>query len=135
MKLTAKQRAALKQKYSGKCAYCGCELPDRWHADHLEPVERKLKYVSGKGVVATGEMWNPDADNLGNLMPACPACNIDKHALPLESWRRQVQDSCNILARNSTTYRRAMRFGMVEETGRTIRFYFEQLEGQGEGGK
>lgn len=125
MALTKAERELVRQKFGGRCAYCGCELPPRWHADHMEPVERKLKYVPGKGVIATGEFHNPEADNIENMMPACPACNIDKHSLPLESWRRQVQDSVNILIRNSTTYRRAQRFGLIADTGKQIKFYFE----------
>jgi hypothetical protein len=125
MKLTKAERNIIKNKYGGKCAYCGCELPAKWHADHLVPVERKLKYVKGKGLVTTGEMHNPRADNIENIMPACPACNIDKSSFPLESWRQQVQDSANILTRNNTTYRRAMRFGLVAETGKEIKFWFE----------
>ena len=34
-----KQREALRQKFGGRCAYCGCELTDM-HADHFEPVVR-----------------------------------------------------------------------------------------------
>jgi len=126
--LTKAQRETIRNKYGGKCAYCGCELPKKWHADHLVPVERKLKYVSGVGLTTTGEMHNPDADNIDNMMPSCPPCNIDKHSLPLENWRRQIQDSCNILARNTTTYRRAMRFKMISETGVQIKFFFETYE-------
>ena len=33
---TKRQREALRQKFGGRCAYCGCELKDM-HADHLEP--------------------------------------------------------------------------------------------------
>jgi hypothetical protein len=128
VKLTKAQREYVKNKYGGRCAYCGSELQNRWHADHLEPVVRKLKHIPGKGVVALGEMWNPNADKIENIMPACPACNIDKHSYPLEFWREQIQDSCNILTRNTTTYRRARRFGLVEETGVQIEFYFEKFE-------
>lgn len=129
MKLSKFERNILKNKFGGRCAYCGCQLPERWHADHIDPVVRKLKYVKDKGIVTTGEMWNPENDNIDNMMPACPACNIDKHALPLESWRRQVQDTANILTRNSTTYRRAVRFGLVAETGKEIKFFFEEYKG------
>lgn len=135
MKLSKAQREQVRNKFGGRCAYCGCELPKRWHVDHMEPVERKLKRIPGKGIVATGEMWNPGADNIDNMMPSCPSCNIDKHSFPLEYWRRQVQDSCNILMRNTTTYRRAMRFGLVEETGRQIKFYFEEYEKEAHNGR
>lgn len=129
MRLTKRQRDKLKNKFGGRCAYCGELLPDRWHADHLEPVERKLKYVQDKGLVSTGEMYNPEADNIDNLMPACPSCNIDKHSYPLEFWRKLIQNSANVLTRDNTTYRRAKRYGLVSETGAPVVFYFERMHG------
>jgi 5-methylcytosine-specific restriction endonuclease McrA len=126
MALTKAQREVIKNKYGGRCAYCGCELPERWHVDHMEPVERKLKYDANKGYVATGELRRPENDNFDNLMPACPPCNIDKHALPLYIWRRYIQDSAITLTRDNSTYRRAKRFGIVTETGNIIKFFFEE---------
>lgn len=42
MKLTRNQRDILFMKFGCKCAYCGCDLPQRgWHVDHVEPVYRK----------------------------------------------------------------------------------------------
>ena len=41
--LTKKQREQIFNKFGGKCAYCGCELPIRWHADHIEPIYREGK--------------------------------------------------------------------------------------------
>ncbi len=33
MALTKKQREKLRMKFGGRCAYCGCELPEKgWHA-------------------------------------------------------------------------------------------------------
>ncbi|WP_224785808.1 hypothetical protein [Pandoraea fibrosis] len=45
MKLTKAQREQLRLKYDGRCAYCGCQLPERWHADDFEPCIRDLKHV------------------------------------------------------------------------------------------
>ena len=42
MALTKKQRAELRMKFGGRCAYCGCELSDKWHADHVEAVRRNI---------------------------------------------------------------------------------------------
>ncbi|MFW8236293.1 HNH endonuclease, partial [Klebsiella pneumoniae] len=42
MALTKKQRAELRMKFGGRCAYCGCELGDKWHADHVEAVRRNI---------------------------------------------------------------------------------------------
>jgi hypothetical protein len=59
-------------------------------------------------------------------MPACPPCNIDKHSMSLEGWRTKLQDATGVLARNNPTYRHAIRFGLVQETGAAITFYFER---------
>lgn len=53
MKLSKAERAALKQKFDGRCAYCGCELGDRWHADHVRPVTRLSEWVAGSIVLVS----------------------------------------------------------------------------------
>lgn len=129
MKLTKAQRATLREKFGGMCAYCGEPLGDRWHADHIENVERKMVYVSGKGLVCTGEMHKPERDTLENLNPSCAPCNIDKHSMTLEGWRVKLQGACGVLQRNQPTYRHAVRFGLVSETGASVIFHFERLRG------
>ena len=126
MKLTKSQRAALHAMFDGHCAYCGDLLGERWHADHVEPVERKLKYVRGKGFVPTGELYRPENDRIDNFMPACPPCNIDKHAMSLENWRTKLSRALEVLANNQPTYRHARRFGLLMETPQPIVFYFER---------
>lgn len=66
MALTKKQRAELRMKFGGRCAYCGCELPEKgWHADHVEAVLRKSEQcmkAAAKGIFklkATGEFYRP----------------------------------------------------------------------------
>lgn len=131
IKLTKSQRAALRQKFSGRCAYCGQELGPRWHADHFEPVQRKSAWDNKKKkLVATGECGAAEHDNLENLMPACPACNIDKSVLSLEEWRGKLQRATGVLSRNSPTYRHAVRFGLVQETNAKVMFYFEVQNGR-----
>lgn len=121
MRLTKSERETVRLKYAGLCAYCGKLLGERWHADHLEPIRREWWNKAGG-------MERPERDTLGNLMPACAPCNIDKHAMPLEDWRRKLQDAAGVLARNHATYRHAVRFGLVQETGARVVFYFERLE-------
>ena len=133
MKLSKKEREQVRLKFGGRCAYCGQQLGSRWHADHFEPIERKLLYVSGKGVVQTGECHRPERHRLDNMMPACPPCNIDKHIMSLEEWRRKLQDATNVLMRNNPTYRHALRFGLLAETGARIVFHFESLSHTTEG--
>ena len=128
MNLSKKQRAALEAKYGGRCAYCGVVLGKGWHADHLKPVRRDMNWVRGQGWVASGRLDYPERDTLANLMPACGPCNIDKHTLSLEQWRRKLQDAVGVLNRNSSTWRHALRFGLVAVAETKVVFYFERLE-------
>lgn len=46
--MTKKQRQEVYDKFGGRCAYCGCELGKRWHADHLECLHRDSAYDKEK---------------------------------------------------------------------------------------
>lgn len=127
MKLTKIQRSTLREKFGGRCAYCGQPLGEKWHADHIEAVERELKYVRGEGLVATGKLHRPERDTLANLNPACPPCNLDKHAMTLEDWRGMIERSNDVLARDVSTFRRAVRYGLVQLEPKPVVFYFERL--------
>lgn len=150
MKITQAQRLALRMKFGGRCSYCGCELPEKgWHADHVEPVLRewwkktpgwkeahgfKYDFVDGKIVrtavpIEKAGMLRADNDCLDNLFPSCRACNIDKHASSLESWRKQMQDRVGVCRRNYSAFRHAERFGLVQEIQKPIVFWFEQYQG------
>lgn len=137
MKLSKKQRAELHGKFGGRCAYCGCPLPERWQADHLEPVFRDSKLVRQESGfhkrVFTGELLRPHLDTMENLMPSCSPCNNYKHALSLEEFRKAVGNFNGVLARGSSTYRNAVRFGLIQETPKPIVFYFESLPPVGDG--
>lgn len=131
MKITKQQRESLREKFDGRCAYCGNPLGDRWHADHIKPVERKLEFIRIPGrstrMRATGEVYRPENDTIDNLNPACAPCNIDKHARTLEDWRQKLQRAVQVLERNQPTYRHAVRFGLVQPTGAQVEFYFERI--------
>jgi len=126
MQLNKSQRALLRQKYHGHCSYCGSLLTDKWHADHLEPVCRESTYIRGQGHVATGRLLKPQNDKLENLMPSCVPCNIDKSDSSLEQWRVRLQRSTQVLTKNYSTYRHALRFRRITEATEPVVFYFEQ---------
>ncbi len=117
MRLNKKQRQELFEKYDGKCSYCGCELKKGWHADHLKPVIRNP---------LTKRMDASFNDNYENLMPACPSCNIHKHSLSLKNFRWLIANHIVALNRDYIAYKFAKKFGLVEETGKEVEFYFEK---------
>lgn len=134
MKLTKKQREELKQKFGGHCAYCGCELLDKWHADHVESVLRISDFKDGK-FIPTGRMNNPENDNIDNLYPACVKCNIKKSGGSIEVFRKDLEtlvDRMNSQFRFSF-YQHAKRFGLVQETQKPIIFFFEEYLSKNKG--
>lgn len=117
MKLTKQQRAELRNKYNGRCAYCGALLPDRWHADHIEPIVRN--WIDG-----TCEF--PVRNTLENFNPSCPSCNIVKSSMSLDSFRKIIGGFITSLNRDSTQYKFAKRYGLLEEREVEVKFYFER---------
>lgn len=129
MALSKKDRAAIFAKYNGHCAYCGCELGKGWHADHLKPVRRKMKFCHDKQRhVPTGEVRYPKRDCPENFNPACPSCNINKHSMSLEDFRSLIGGFIKSLNRDSPQYRIAKRYGFVIEVDQPVLFHFEKIK-------
>lgn len=123
---TKKQRELIFNKYGGKCAYCGCELMRSWHIDEMEPIRRNKKWDRKKRTwVYDGTCKHPDRLHIDNQMPACASCNINKHSMSLEEFRRLVGGFLTSLNRDSTQYKIAKRYGFIEEVVKPVVFYFE----------
>ncbi len=117
-------------KYGGKCAYCGCDLQKGWHVDHLEPVQRVLKYTRDRGLYTDGEMRNPERDTMENYNPSCASCNILKSDSSIENFRKRIGDFVNSLNLYHTQYKFAKKYGLVQETNDPVVFYFERFTNQ-----
>lgn len=59
---TAEDVQSQYDRQDGKCRWCGCEVGDNYHVDHVVPLS--------KG----GSNWP------SNLVVACPSCNLSKHS-------------------------------------------------------
>ena len=126
--MNKKIRKAVYDKTGGKCAYCGVNLPIRWHCDHIKPVHRNHRWDHEKRkYVYTGEMGRRENDIIENLLPSCPSCNIFKTSFPLEVFRTEIKKQVERLNQYSNQYRIAKRFGLIEETKKQIVFYFERI--------
>lgn len=120
MKLNKKQREELKQKYGGHCAYCGCELGDKWHADHLAPIYR--------GYEDSCEISHRGKDEINNLMPACVSCNLSKSTFSLEMWRNEINEKVDRLKKYEKNFRLVLAFNQVKLTNDPVVFYFEKFD-------
>lgn len=151
--MTAKEKRELVfNKYAGRCAYCGCELKKGWHVDELLPVCRKTKWVKPgffnkktglRKAVMFRAMDNPDYEYRGgkwvydgmehperlhidNQMPSCPSCNISKHSMSLEDFRKLIEGFRKHLNEFNTQYKISKRYGLVIEVFTPVEFYFEK---------
>ena len=149
--MTKQERQKVHDKYGGKCAYCGCELQKKWHADHCIPVHRIKKYVGGdylnketgepatemdliegnykvtKRVLKPAGFLKPENDCFENMMPSCPSCNIYKHSADLETFRFILTNTINGLNKYNAQYKFAKRYGLITETNIDVKFYFETI--------
>ncbi|EAO1992603.1 HNH endonuclease [Salmonella enterica] len=137
MALTRKQRERLRMKFGGRCAYCGCELPEKgWHADHVQAVLRKSERcmkTAEKGIFrlkSTGDVFRPEADCPENIFPSCAPCNLLKTTYSLEMFRKQVSLQVERGRRSSVNFRTAERFGLISVVNKPVVFWFEQYEGE-----
>lgn len=135
MKLTPKQRAALRMKFGGRCAYCGCELPEKgWHADHVEPVLRiseideKARQKGLWKLKATGSVTYALRDSLENHFPACAPCNLFKATFSVELFREQITKQIERARASSVNFRTAERFGQIQVMPQPVIFWFERYQ-------
>lgn len=109
-KLTKAERREVYDKMNGHCTYCGSELTmENMTADHIVPLA------------------NGGGDTIDNMMPACRSCNHYKSTMTLERFRDAVERFPSVLARDSVTYRNAVRFGVVKPNPHKVKFYFENM--------
>lgn len=116
-----KARQKIWDKSDGLCWYCGCELAEKgWHADHYKPIVRN--WWSG----AERPCERPENDNEENKVPSCASCNIQKHSLSVEQFRKSIQDFINSLNSYHNQYKIAKKYGLVVETDLKVEFWFEK---------
>lgn len=110
--LSKEMRAQVYAMYGGHCAYCGREIDIKeMQVDHVQAV-----YLSGK-------------DELENYRPACRQCNFYKSTMSVEGLREQLSLIPGRLEK-LLTFRLALAYGLIQITGRPVKFYFEEREKQ-----
>lgn len=100
-------RVRVYKKYAGRCAYCGKQIRYAdMQVDHIKAV-----YLGGD-------------NDFNNLLPACRSCNFYKSSYDLADFREQISLITSRLPREFI-YKVALDYGLVEETGKEVIFYFE----------
>ena len=68
-RVTDKDISRLLNRFNKRCAYCGDDIADGFHIDHVVPLSRG------------------GSDGIGNYLPVCSFCNESKGAKTLVEWR------------------------------------------------
>ena len=124
--MNKKDREIVYNKFNGHCAYCGCKLEKGWHVDELLPIKRNRKYVYNKRKwIYDGTCEYPERLNVNNQMPSCASCNINKHSMSLEEFRKLIEGFMSYLNNKNTQYKIAKRYNLIKENIKPIIFYFE----------
>ncbi len=100
-------RVNIKNKYNGKCAYCGYQLDDHFHIDRINPGMKGGKY------------------EIENCNPACPSCNIWKRTYSIDQFRIEIELQRERLMKIPGV-RLAIRYGLLNWTDQPVIFEFEK---------
>lgn len=111
---TKEQRKLVYQMYEGHCAYCGCELELKdMQVDHFNSVYA----YDGK-------------NEIENYMPSCRQCNFYKRACTVEQFRQNLKETMLVGLKKTFQYRLLVKYGLIQENDKEIKFYFEEHENQ-----
>ncbi|MFA5387400.1 MAG: HNH endonuclease [Candidatus Paceibacterota bacterium] len=115
MSFVKEHRGRIRMKFGGHCAYCGVEIGEVFHVDHVEPLYRGWR----------DKPANAGDDDIANLFPSCARCNLRKNVLTVEEFRHEISMQVSRVRSKSSGFRLAEDFGLIQETGEQVRFYFE----------
>ena len=118
VKMTKSERESARTMFGGRCAYCGCELGERFHADHIDPIFR--------GWEGDTRPKRAGKDEKENIFPSCQRCNLWKSTLSVEDFRNAIKHQTFQLNRDSSNYRMAKDFCLITENDTPVIFYFER---------
>jgi uncharacterized protein (TIGR02646 family) len=115
-------RLKVHEKYNGRCAYCGCNLPyNKMQVDHIRP--QRNFYLGSKA-----DIPHYDVHDIQNLNPSCARCNKRKDTFSIEQFRIEIAAQLERLPKYNANYRLAMDYGLITESQKPVKFYFETLQ-------
>jgi 5-methylcytosine-specific restriction endonuclease McrA len=122
-------RLQVYEKYQGHCGYCGetIEYKDM-QVDHVIPQSEFYRKIDKKiGIPDFLSHLTPmDLNHIDNLMPSCRICNKWKDTFDIDGFRKQLSEQLDRLNNYSSNYRIAKKYGLIQETYKPIKFYFEK---------
>lgn len=110
-KITKEERTQIYNKSGGRCAYCGEKINfSDMQVDHVVPLR-----LGGE-------------DSIENMACSCRSCNKYKSTYTVEKFREQIEQIPGRLLRDSSTFRLAVRYGLIEIKDKDVEFWLERGE-------
>ena len=119
-------REKIRNMFDGCCAYCGKDLKKTFHVDHIKPIYRG-RFLSGDYREKRSDIIGKD--EIDNMFPACPRCNIRKGTWTIEQFRKEISEQVNRLRLRSSQFRLAEDYGLIVDRSYTsVVFWFEKYK-------
>ena len=116
--ISKKTREIVYNKYNGHCAYCGCEIEMKdMQVDHIKSVYANADI---KQIISEEELYAED-----NLLPTCRQCNFYKSSMNIELFRERLTGTLMRNLQKTFQYRLALKYGLIEEHIKPVKFYYE----------
>ena len=107
------------------CAYCGKEIEYKdMQVDHIKPIFRGWSEEEKQNWVPEDVLGD---DSMENLNPSCRMCNFRKSTFTVEGFREQIKHGL-VCVNRDFTYRLLKQYGLIQETGKEVEFYFEKYK-------
>lgn len=118
--ISKEKRIEVWNKYNHHCAYCGCQLEYKdMQIDHIDSIYVHCEYKKEKTLDEISE--------INNLMPTCRQCNFYKSTFDIETFRDRLTTVMLKNLQKKFSYRLALKYGLIEENIKSIKFYFEKI--------
>ena len=107
-------RQQVYDKYHGHCAYCGRKIEMKeMQVDHIIPIAYSCYGPRDKAEEVRKMFEDESINAIGNLMPACRACNFYKSINDIERFRNRIKSELDHTCRHSFQTRLAMQYGIM----------------------
>lgn len=126
-------RVKIHAKCNGNCGYCGTPITVKeMQVDHIIAQSNFFatimdNYKTKMVPSFLHHLSLIDVNHIDNLMPSCRYCNKHKTSHHLELYRSEIFEQVNRLNKYNSNYRIAKRYGLIQETVKPIKFYFEEI--------
>lgn len=125
--ISKKKRILVWEKYDHHCAYCGCQLEYKdMQVDHIKSVYQHNDLADTNERYEENYMSQDELNEVDNLMPSCRMCNFYKGASNIEAFREKLSSTLMENVRKPFDYRLALKYGLIKEDIKPIKFYFEE---------